>query len=301
MVLPGARVGGIPPLVRRVPKKVFADAMVTGADGQREARGDSLKKRLVSFWNSREVYWDPISTSEATESPQRAKAISFLPEGGKVLDVACGSATNASLVRRRCSYVGADISPTGLRRVSGSALRLVCADAEQLPFARESFDATISTFALEHCVNPVQMLQEMHRVVRPGGRIVLLGPSWDLPFWYPNAMQSSLQDRGRRMAYTWRRLLGQMGGWLLGRLPFFCVEEPDVFHWELVNDADAVYVVWTYEVIRQMKRFGCRVIHAEADDRMWGTNSFVRLLKRMLYLLPPYRHAGSTVLVVFER
>jgi SAM-dependent methyltransferase len=275
--------------------------MVTSVNGQADARAKSLKKRLVSFWNSREVYWDPISTSEARESPEREKAVSFLPEGGRVLDVACGSAANAAFIARRCSYVGADISPTGLHRAAGSALCLVCGDAEQLPFAGDSFDGTISTFALEHSVNPVRMLQEMHRVVRPGGRIVLLGPSWDLPFWYPNAMQSDMQDPGRRLAYTWRRLLGQAGGWLFGRLPFFRVEEPDVFHRDMVNDADAVYVVWTYEVIRQMKRFGCRLIHAEVDDRMWGTRSLVRLMKRILYALPPYRHAGSTVLLVFER
>lgn len=275
--------------------------MVTSVNEQADARAKSLKKRLVSFWNSREAYWDPISTSEARESPEREKAVSFLPEGGRVLDVACGSAANAALIGRRCSYVGADISPTGLHRAVGSPLCLVCGDVEQLPFAGDSFDGTISTFALEHSVNPVRMLQEMHRVVRPGGRIVLLGPSWDLPFWYPNAMQSDMQDPGRRLAYTWRRLLGQAGGWLFGRLPFFRVEEPDVFHRDLVNDADAVYVVWTYEVIQLMKRFGCRLIHAEVDDRMWGTSSLVRLMKRILYALPPYRHAGSTVLLVFER
>jgi hypothetical protein len=54
-------------------------------------------------------------------------------------------------------------------------------------------------------------------------------------------------------------------------------------------------------VIRQMKRFGCRLVHAEVDDRLWGTKGAVRLLKRVLYLLPPYRHAGGTVLLVFER
>jgi len=75
-------------------------------------------------------------------------------------------------------------------------LRLVCGDADKLPFGDESFDATISTFALEHCVNPVRMLHEMRRVVRPGGRIVLLRPSWDLPFWYPNSVQSKLQQPG---------------------------------------------------------------------------------------------------------
>jgi ubiquinone/menaquinone biosynthesis C-methylase UbiE len=299
MVLPGARVGGIPPLVWRIAKKVFADAMVTGVDV--DARGESLKKRLVDFWNSREVYWDPISTSEAAESPQREKAASFLPEGGGVLDVACGSAANAPCISRRCRYFGSDISQSGLRRASRPSLRLVCGDADQLPFASESFDAAISTFALEHCVNPKQMLQEMRRVVRPGGRIVLLGPSWDLPFWYPNAMRSQLREPAHRAAYTAKRFFGQMRGWFFGRFPFLRVEEPDAFHEEFVYDADAVYVVWNYEVIRQMKLIGCRLVHGEVDDRMWGTNKLVRVLKRLLYLLPIYRYAGSTVLLVFER
>jgi SAM-dependent methyltransferase len=299
MVLPGARVGGIPPLVWRIAKKVFADAMVTGVDA--EARGESLKKRLVNFWNSREVYWDPISTCEAAESPQRQKAASFLPEGGDVLDVACGSAANAQCISLRCRYFGSDISQSGLRRASRPSLRLVCGDADQLPFASESFDAAISTFALEHCVNPKQMLQEMRRVVRPGGRIVLLGPSWDLPFWYPNAMRSQLREPAHRAAYTAKRFFGQMRGWFFGKLPFLRVEEPDAFHEEFVYDADAVYVVWNYEVIRQMKLIGCRLVHGEVDDRMWGTNKLLRVLKRLLYLLPIYRYAGSTVLLVFER
>ena len=164
-------------------------------NGHGEACGESLKKRLVSFWNSREVYWDSISTSEAAESPQRAKAVSFLPAGGDVLDVACGSAANAQCISLRCRYFGSDISQSGLRRAPRTSLRLVCGDADQLPFGDESFDATISTFALEHCVDPKQMLQEMRRVVRPGGRIVLLGPSWDLPFWYPNALRSHRENR----------------------------------------------------------------------------------------------------------
>jgi SAM-dependent methyltransferase len=266
-----------------------------------DARERALKKKLVDFWNSQEVYWNSISTEEAAASPQREKAATFLRDGSTVLDVACGSAANASVIARKCRYFGSDISQKGLRRASTPALRLVCGDADQLPFAGASFDATISTFALEHCVNPVRMLREMQRVVRPGGRIVLLGPSWDLPFWYPNAVQSKLQEPGWRTAYTRKRLLGQLCGWLFGRLPFMRIEDPDAFHREFVYDSDAVYVMWSYEVIRQMKRFGCRLVHAEVDDRMWGATSVVRLLKRLLYLLPLYRHAGSTVLLVFDR
>ena len=88
---------------------------------------------------------------------------------------------------------------------------------------------------------------------------------------------------------------------MFGRLPFETVEEPDIFLREFEIDADAVYVVWSYEVIRQMKRWGFRLIHSEVDDRLLGTNSAVRLLKQLLFLLPMYRLAGSTVMMIFER
>ncbi len=260
-----------------------------------------LKERLVEFWNAHQPYWDALTEEVSASSPNRLRAISFIPEGGRVLDVACGSAANAYWLAERCRYFGADISQSGLRRASRPGLRLACGDGDQLPFADESFDAVISTFALEHAVNPLRTLEELRRMVRPGGRIVLLGPSWDLPFWYPNSVQSKAQKPLWRLTYTVRRLLGQVGGWLLGILPYQMVEDPDVFYTEFVNDADAVYVVWSYEVIRQMKRWSCRLVHWEVDDRLLGRNRVVQLLKRMMFLLPPFRHAGSTVLMVFER
>jgi SAM-dependent methyltransferase len=135
-------------LVWRIPEKVFADAMVTTPSGQADARAKSLKKRLVSFWNSRDVYWDLISTTEARESPQGEKAVSFLPEGGRVLDVACGSAANASLIARRCAYVGADILPTGLHRAiaDDAARRTIAEAARELVLREHTYDRRIDTF-----------------------------------------------------------------------------------------------------------------------------------------------------------
>jgi SAM-dependent methyltransferase len=260
-----------------------------------------LKHRLVAFWNTQHLYWDGMSDEVSANSPHRQRAASFIPEGSRILDVACGSAANAQWLKPRGIYFGSDISQLGLRRVQQRDLRLACADAEALPFADSSFDAVISTFALEHAVRPRQMLCEMCRVVHPGGRIVLLGPSWDLPFWYPNALQSKVAKPGWRRSYTLKRTLGQLGGWLLGRLPFLIIDEPDALSLPFVHDADAVYVVWSYEVIRQMQRWGLRLVHGEVDDRMLGSSALVRLLKRLLYLLPPYRYAGSTVVLVFER
>jgi hypothetical protein len=50
-----------------------------------------------------------------------------------------------------------------------------------------------------------------------------------------------------------------------------------------------------------MTRWGFRLIHGEVDDRLWGMNGGVRALQRLLFLLPIYRLAGSSVLMVFER
>lgn len=266
-----------------------------------DASATQLKQRLVEFWNTQQVYWDGMSDEISADSPHRERAASFIPEGARILDVACGSAANAQWFKPRGNYFGCDISVSGLGRAQQAGLQLVQGDAEALPFDDGSFDTSIATFALEHAVRPVRMLEEMCRVVRPGGRVILLGPSWDLPFWYPNSLLSKAAKPGWRCAYAWKRFLGQLRGWLLGRLPFLIIEEPDAFSLPFVHDADAVYVVWSYEVIRQMRRWGLRLVHGEVDDRMLGFSAPVRLLKRLLYLLPIYRYAGSTVLLVFER
>jgi SAM-dependent methyltransferase len=141
----------------------------------------------------------------------------------------------------------------------------------------------------------------MCRVVKPGGRIVLLGPAWDFPFWYPNSLRSKGNNLWWRLKYTLRRLWGQVLGWFAGVLPFVRVKDPDAFHSEFIYDADAVYVVWTYEVVRMMKEKGHKLVHWETDDQLLGTSPIVRSFKRVLMQLPIYRYAGSSILLVFEK
>jgi SAM-dependent methyltransferase len=49
----------------------------------------------------------------------------------------------------------------------------VVADAHTLPIANESVDLVLSLQVLEHCIHPERVLQESHRVLVPGGRLVL--------------------------------------------------------------------------------------------------------------------------------
>ena len=264
------------------------------------SEAEGLKQRLQAFWDLQQEYWDMLSSTQSLQSPSRQKAASFLPIGESVLDIACGTAANSAWLKDRCRYFGVDLSIKGLRQQVHPSLRLVCGDADHLPFRPESFAGAVATFVLEHTVEPAKTLQEMCRVVKPGGRIVLLGPAWDFPFWYPNSLLSRSGNHWWRLRYTAGRFWGQLLGWGLGRLPFDRVGEPDAFHLDFIYDADAVYIVWTYEVIRIMKKWGHRLVHWEVDDQLLGTNPAGRWLKRFLIRLPIYRYAGSTVLLVFE-
>ncbi|MFC4359551.1 methyltransferase domain-containing protein [Halobium salinum] len=51
-------------------------------------------------------------------------------------------------------------------------------DAERLPFADDSFDAIWSSGSIEYWPNPVDALEEFRRVVKPGGKVLVVGPDY---------------------------------------------------------------------------------------------------------------------------
>lgn len=96
---------------------------------------------------------------------------------GKVLDVACGTGDMAvELLRRGCSVTGVDLSKEMMaiakRKAPQAEYRL--ADVERLPFGDASFDAVTCAFGVRNFVHLEQGLHEMLRVLKPGGRMVIL-------------------------------------------------------------------------------------------------------------------------------
>lgn len=104
--------------------------------------------------------------------------------GETILDVATGTAAVAiELVRRYgCRVVGVDQSAemlaTGSSRVHAAGLTpridLREGRAEALPFEDASFDGLTFTYLLRYVDDPAATLQELARVVRPGGRLAML-------------------------------------------------------------------------------------------------------------------------------
>lgn len=108
-----------------------------------------------------------------------------IPQDGIVLDVGCGPASvTASLARATGPdglVLGADRSEAMLARAvraeSGPQIGFLHADAQRLPLRDQTVDAVISLAVLQLVPDPARALGEMARVLRPGGRLVVMVPT----------------------------------------------------------------------------------------------------------------------------
>ena len=96
--------------------------------------------------------------------------------GERIVDIAAGTGTStAALAKTGADVVAVDFSPGMIAEGKSRHphLTFVEGDAEALPFPPGSFDAATISFGLRNVETPQYALAEMHRVLKPGGRLVV--------------------------------------------------------------------------------------------------------------------------------
>ena len=137
--------------------------------------------------------------------PYRRNAITSAR--GLVLEIGVGSGLNLSMYGPEAARViGIDPSPELLRLARKRAsqalipVSLVRASAEGIPFADAAFDTIVMTWTLCSIPNPIPALDEMRRVLKPGGRLLFvehgLSPEIRIARWQ------------RRLTPYWKRIVG---------------------------------------------------------------------------------------------
>ncbi|GEM_PF-958311 len=202
----------------------------------------------------------------------------------KVLEIGCGRGAFQDLVH---DWTGVDIASSTQKYIKKE---FVVASADKLPFNSESFDAIWSITALEHVSNPEAALEEIVRVLKPGG-VAYLAPAWHVRSWagegYEVRPWSDFKWKGKLVKVSipfrnvfWVRALFTLPFRLLREFLFlFQKNIPTKFNYKKLKpnyekywcaDSDACCSMDPHEMLLWFK------------SREWITPSHPSLLKRFL-------------------
>jgi demethylmenaquinone methyltransferase/2-methoxy-6-polyprenyl-1,4-benzoquinol methylase len=159
------------------------EAFARGAEGGR-AMSAQVREMFASIAQRYDAANEVLSLGVHRGWRREAVRLSGAREGDRVLDCATGTGDLALSFKRAVGasglVVGTDFcaemlaSAPGKARKAGLEVRFEVADALALPFANASFDIASIGFGIRNVDDPVACLREMARVVRPGGRVVVL-------------------------------------------------------------------------------------------------------------------------------
>lgn len=234
-----------------------------------EPDANGLEDRLRAYYQHSTRYRDDLQThDEEFLEPFLILVERYVRPSSRVLDVGCGTALSTRLLSQRgYKTSGADLSPLFLavEKKAHPATSLLAASALQLPFADETFDSVVAFEFIEHIPDVPALLDELSRVLLPGGYMIFHSPNLISP-WLPalDILRMSFGGDGRPV---WAETLPQAWQWLgtnlresfrrkFSRLPRFAYREPDLSEGRIGGDADSVFLSNPMDIARYLDRNG---------------------------------------------
>ncbi|HEY2174396.1 MAG TPA: methyltransferase domain-containing protein [Mycobacteriales bacterium] len=168
----------------------------SGGEGDRTDQEDASATGMVSFDDTTARTIAAVYTTADMVEQRRAVLDLLDPQPGEdVLDVGSGPGYLAREIAQRVGPRGAvhGVDPsesmlaTAVRLRAGehpAAVRFCVGDALALPFPDGSFDAVTATQVYEYVADMPAALAEARRVLRPGGRLLILDTDWDSLVWH---------------------------------------------------------------------------------------------------------------------
>jgi len=117
--------------------------------------------------------------------------------GARLLDAGCGRGDFLrAFADAGIAACGLDREPAGAKTAEGIAVKYADLEKDSFPFSDGTFDVVFSKSVLEHLFNPEKFMAECRRVLKPGGRIIILTPDW------VSQMKIFFDDYTHRQPYT---------------------------------------------------------------------------------------------------
>jgi ubiquinone/menaquinone biosynthesis C-methylase UbiE len=128
------------------------------------------------------VVYDEARTPR-TEYPFQMVSYLFkrfhLQKGQKLLEIGCGRGEFLNVFKQLgMSCSGVDLSEHGFCHLNDIKVAKLDISQDDLPFENSSFDIVYHKSLIEHLYSPDHLMKETYRVLKPGGRIIILTPDW---------------------------------------------------------------------------------------------------------------------------
>ena len=182
----------------------------------------TYKKAVATSFSRAAKKYDEVAYLQRQVGQALLAAVASQPPFSNALDIGCGTGQLTRMLTQYAEQVTAlDFAPGMLdfaRTHHGDVIaEFVCADAEALPFAKDRFDLVFSNFALQWCESLPLLMENLFRILKPGGWLVFSIPgeetlhelrqSWfqaDPPHVHVNtfARQSDIEDAVTRTGFT---------------------------------------------------------------------------------------------------
>jgi len=192
---------GDPQMVDERLSALVRSATTFDASDDRDAFAAAELTVPVGYGLWAETYDEPGNPIVELETPVERQLLSALP-AGRTVDVACGTGRHTSFLQALGHRaIGVDVTPEMLaktRRSTPSA-PVILGDVDALPLESDSADAAVCALALTHSPGLRRPVEELARVVRPGGTVIISDVH---PFLVALGGQALFRDAGRNRAFV---------------------------------------------------------------------------------------------------
>lgn len=195
---------------------------------------------LFDHHNHYDQLWKKIDTQSNIKDRWRSRyyfAFNEIKNQSKVIDIACGDGILGGLLtkEKKCQVHGLDISEFALSIAESHGLKVNRCDISNdiFPYPDKIFDYAVLTCTLEHIINPISVLAEAERVLKPKGIVLITLPN---------------------IVYLQTRL-----AFLRGRTPKDFVQTTDEcmhFHFFNYSDEFETRILSRFNRLRILKKFG---------------------------------------------
>lgn len=225
-------------------------------------------------------------------------------KGDSLLEVGCGTGEISKVLPSSVRYYGIDTSSFAVEKAKKEAEKQIAnfylfnLKQGSLNFNDKYFDFVLSVYSLEHFKNPGFMLDEMVRVLKPGGYLIILAPNLEMPLSSINAA------RHKNIFFKIWLAAERISDYLFriaGKHRFRTIKDnftEETGKYEKLDD-DLNYIVSSYEVANYLKKFHkMKEVFVKKFD---GGNGIKDKIKKIITFMPSMKYYGGVLFIITQK